>query len=299
VRLMTNMFRSVALVVWASATLHAQTPDPSSYFPSSVGDVWEYDTEGGFARYVIAMDSIGSDGSRYIFYAPGTRPMYKIDTAHYVFYLPSSLNWAVYKLDANLGDSWVVHPGKLDSPGARPRRQARVEDFYQTLVFGEIRYVKTVAYYALPIGDTTITVNADCERTILIVNGIGEFYEHYTEGGPQKYLRGCIIDGVTIGLISAVDLTPPEVPTNCRLYRNYPNPFNSSTTISFSLNSPSFVTLTIHDFLGRRVDNLLNAQMTTGVHSARWEAIGFASGLYYCTLRVGGKTYSNRLILLK
>jgi hypothetical protein len=89
------------------------------------------------------------------------------------------------------------------------------------------------------------------------------------------------------------------IPLKSILYPNYPNPFNPSTTISFSLEKSSRVTLDIFNPLGERVVRLINETFTPGFHKTTWNASGFPSGIYICSLTAGDKVFYQKLILLK
>lgn len=91
----------------------------------------------------------------------------------------------------------------------------------------------------------------------------------------------------------------PLIPLISTLYPNYPNPFNPSTTISFSLDKSSRVTLDIFNPLGQRVVRLINEPLTPGFHKTSWNASGYPSGIYICALTAGDKTFYRKLILLK
>src|SRR3990172_304807 len=65
--------------------IFAQEPDPLSFFPHSVGNIWEYDTPDGIQRYEIVGDSIAPDNSILVFF--NRYPDYRIDTNFNVFIL--------------------------------------------------------------------------------------------------------------------------------------------------------------------------------------------------------------------
>ncbi len=101
--------------------------------------------------------------------------------------------------------------------------------------------------------------------------------------------------------VSAVE-SPGEsdkLPEKMQLLQNYPNPFNAVTTIDFALEKPGVVTLKIFDFLGREVITLLSARMPAGLHSQRWDAAEFPSGVYICRLEKDNSVLSRKLILAK
>ena len=81
--------------------------------------------------------------------------------------------------------------------------------------------------------------------------------------------------------------------------QTHPNPFNPVTTISFSLQERSFVSLKVYDLLGREVAVLVDGYKTSGLHTARLNATRFSSGVYIYQLKVGNKVLSKKMTLLK
>ncbi len=88
-------------------------------------------------------------------------------------------------------------------------------------------------------------------------------------------------------------------PTSFKLYGNYPNPFNASTNIEFSLEKPSKVTLEVYNVLGRKVATLLDNTMNSGEHTINWNASSMPSGIYFYKLSANGETMTRRMTLLK
>jgi hypothetical protein len=80
-----------------------------------------------------------------------------------------------------------------------------------------------------------------------------------------------------------------EIPLDFQLLQNYPNPFNPTTTIQYSLKSPSSVRLDVFDVLGRKVATLVNEQKPAGMYTVRWDASHASSGLYFSTINVVGE----------
>ena len=283
-----------------AAIIKAQVePDPASFFPSAVGNIWEYSTDHGFVRQVIYSDSVDSDGSKFLFSAPHTNPIFKVDIANSVYYLPFDLNWTYYKLDADSGETWKV---RTDPPGTL----ARVDKIYKAYLWGKERYVKEIGFYRppYPFEDTTITEDAVYERYVLLVSGIGEYYEFDFESGPARILLGCIIDGDTLGTITTIEEKHTEIlPEKITLYQNYPNPFNPSTTIEYDLVSSGKVTLKIYNILGEEVRTLLEEYQLKGKHrivfNARTNSCELSSGVYIYTLAANNKVTSGKMILSK
>jgi hypothetical protein len=90
-----------------------------------------------------------------------------------------------------------------------------------------------------------------------------------------------------------------ELPIEPYLSPNYPNPFNSSTTIRYTIPIAGPVTLDIYDILGRKVQTLIDIQQRAGEHQAVWEADNISSGIYFYRIQAGDKVVSKPMILLK
>jgi serine protease AprX len=91
----------------------------------------------------------------------------------------------------------------------------------------------------------------------------------------------------------------PKPIENFDLYPAYPNPFNPSTNIRFSLSSPGQVDLAIYNNLGQKVATLVDKQMNLGEHKMNWDASGFASGVYYMMLKANEGQRIQKLLLIK
>ncbi len=84
-----------------------------------------------------------------------------------------------------------------------------------------------------------------------------------------------------------------------RLDQNYPNPFNPSTTISYTLDATTNVTLEVFDMMGRKVSTLVQGRQTAGEQTINFDASALASGVYVYRLLAGGQVLTKKMILLK
>jgi len=88
----------------------------------------------------------------------------------------------------------------------------------------------------------------------------------------------------------------------CRI-SNYPNPFNPSTTIEFSIQDNSKVELSIYNIKGQKIKTITNGNLDAGKHSIIWNGIDdfekqVSSGVYYYKLNVNDKTVAMKKCLL-
>ncbi len=99
------------------------------------------------------------------------------------------------------------------------------------------------------------------------------------------------------------------LPKNFSLSQNYPNPFNPSTQITYSLPKSEFVSLKVYDIIGNEVADLVHQTEDAGSHVVWFDAPnfsngispkgGYASGIYFYTLRSGQFTETKKMILLR
>lgn len=80
---------------------------------------------------------------------------------------------------------------------------------------------------------------------------------------------------------------------------NYPNPFNPSTTISFTVPQDGFVSLKVYDMLGRVASELVNEQKLAGRYQVRFDASELASGMYLYELRASGQRQVQKMVVTK
>ena len=116
------------------------------------------------------------------------------------------------------------------------------------------------------------------------------------------YIDNVEIMGFANKIVSIKDET--EIPTKILLSQNFPNPFNPSTIISYSITNngkseTSNVKLIVFDVLGNEVATLVNEQKSAGNYNVDFDASNLSSGIYFYQLQSGNFTESKKMILLK
>jgi len=90
-----------------------------------------------------------------------------------------------------------------------------------------------------------------------------------------------------------------NVPMQFSLEQNYPNPFNGITNYELRITNEEHVSIKVYDALGREIAVLVNEVLQPGMYRMRWDAVGFASGVYYYTMTVGEFRQTKSMILMK
>lgn len=113
----------------------------------------------------------------------------------------------------------------------------------------------------------------------------------YVYGKINDFVNAMVYDysdfPLTIHHPSGVSI-PGIQPVEFSLQPNYPNPFNASTTITYTAPEKSRVELSVYDVEGRLVGNLLNGEISPGAHQTVWNANDAASGIYFARIVLQG-----------
>ena len=85
---------------------------------------------------------------------------------------------------------------------------------------------------------------------------------------------------------------------------SFPNPFNASATITYSLAQASWAHLVVHDITGRNIRTLVAARREAGLHQTRWDGLDehgkrVASGVFLARLQTKSGTHTLKLTLLR
>jgi hypothetical protein len=99
--------------------------------------------------------------------------------------------------------------------------------------------------------------------------------------------------------LPVIEVTVGGVPEEFMLYQNFPNPFNPSTQIVYSVPTAAAVRLSVFDLLGQELEVLVNETKEVGNHSTQFNASRYSSGIYFYTLRTQKYSSVKRMIFTK
>jgi len=161
-----------------------------------------------------------------------------------------------------------------------------VGNFGVTEAVAEVVYPTSGTWYDFYEGTSQSISNPDRE----IVLAPGEFKIFTTsefETPEEDLLTSRESDGIS------------DLPSSFKLGRNYPNPFNPTTTFNYDIAKASVVKLEVFDVLGRKVAELVNGRKSPGSYSVRFDAGNLSSGLYIYRLQAGGSVFTQKMTLIK
>lgn len=112
--------------------------------------------------------------------------------------------------------------------------------------------------------------------------------------GPSMY-----VDGGDSFIVSTGKTGPAEIPPGDVFLYNYPNPFRSSTTISYELPGYSHVDLSVYDLMGRKVSTLVHEKQPSGKHRIEWRPAGLRAGVYLCIFQTEALVQTIKMFVIE
>ena len=93
--------------------------------------------------------------------------------------------------------------------------------------------------------------------------------------------------------------TNNTIPAQFTLQQNFPNPFNPSTKITYSIPKANFITIRIYDMIGREVQLLVNEFQNRGTYTINFDAEKLSSGIYLYRLQAGKFSTTKKMLLVR
>jgi len=124
---------------------------------------------------------------------------------------------------------------------------------------------------------------------------------HYTSGQVTDVLHGWATgeNGIIMATVNGgtmVGVKEYELNNSIKI-TNEPNPFTGSTKITYTVSKSSKIEINISDIYGKKITNLVNEQMPAGIYNINWDASAYSAGVYFCTMKSGDKTVTQKMIL--
>jgi photosystem II stability/assembly factor-like uncharacterized protein len=223
----------------------------ASWRTKNGGQTWTQISIGGSNYQYSIVDSMTQ-------FAAQSSGFYKLESQYFI---PVELASFVAELSGNdVTLSWTTAT-ELNNQGFE------IEQSFDNQNFNKIGFVP---------GFGTTTEMKSYSFIIPDVNAVVQYYR----------LKQIDFDG-TSTTFNSVEVTGP-MPDNFVLNQNHPNPFNPSTTISFTLPVESYVTIKLFNMLGQEVAKIADGSFQTGSHYFEFNAQNLTSGAYIYTLEANG-----------
>ncbi|MBU1422363.1 MAG: T9SS type A sorting domain-containing protein, partial [Bacteroidetes bacterium] len=145
----------------------------------------------------------------------------------------------------------------------------------------------------LPQVDVELSIAKRAYAGLNLLEGDKIGFNIYYAGINQSVNKAAMFDQydfgyIDLGGVSNVDEIDLSIPLTFELKQNFPNPFNPTTTIKFSIPHSAFVTLKVYDVLGNEIANLVQEEKEMGKYQIRFNGFNLPSGVYFYRLVVSG-----------
>jgi hypothetical protein len=220
----------------------------------------------GFLFYLYSLDTVPGNGNDGSFWVLGSDYYGSFIPNDYVYVTPASIGWNYVDLsqyDVTLNSDFFG---------------GMVSDRFNTPAIG---------------WDTTSSNGLN-----LIYTDLDGVKDWYVSNGTFFIRTVITVTNNTTGIEETVTINP----SSYSIENAYPNPFNPTTTISYSLPEEARVNLEIFNLLGQKVTTLFEGKESVGSYKKVWNAENYPSGIYFYKLKVEGKKAfekTKKLILMK
>jgi len=124
------------------------------------------------------------------------------------------------------------------------------------------------------------------------------------DGSPEIMMGEDGVNGSTVYIyeynkLDGIKTSESIKPSKYKLYSNYPNPFNPSTTIKYDLPKTSHVIIKIFDCIGKEITSLINKNQLPGSYTVYFNADGLSSGVYFYQIIANDWVCTNKMLLIK
>ncbi len=283
------IMRSIACLLVLIALACRVCPAQVAVYPLHVGDRWEYVTmsDTTIYRVQISKDSTLFNGHTYALFAgPVIGNMVlrrQAGDSVFQFDQVSGEEHLLYNFSASVGDTVAQYPVVGDST------VITLIAFTPTAAInGRRQWVFLIDRLKHAIDDEEYDTVTDSVG----ITHIGCFCDPWI-------LRGAVIDGVVYGVVGGVPATGDLLPGHFALAQNFPNPFNPSTSISFSIPTRSHIALAIYNMLGQQVARLVDEERMPGEYSVEWNPANVSSGVYFYRITAGAFSETKKMVLVR
>lgn len=303
----------VFVILYAACALAQADSTLLDYYPLQIGNRWEYEdkfedfqkdtTIFKYFSVEVIGDTLLPNQKRYQVLRRKSIP----DTVphEYSYERIDSTSFNIYRYD--VGDDWhkadefFIDSLRLIATGGEFIGFSRLHNLPQTLISYRGASTDTVLNYPT-------TIQRFHANDIILISGF-EYWFARGLGMVYGFLRETLwrnpitliyaeINGQVFG--NPVGIQPQAVENlRFKLYQNFPNPFNPSTTIQYELLTDGVVELHIYNVLGQKIKTFFKGLQTAGLHKIEFNAGSLASGIYFYQIRSGGFVDRKKLILLR
>ncbi len=312
------MFKSVIITIaLLHSSLIAQIDTTlSEYFPLEIGNYWEYrDNTFNLWKIEIIKDTTMINGHSYKVFKDSTDWIggtvqynyYRIDDSmrvwQYVqFNEPGSCNneYLIFYLTREDSTLWNEC---ISTNNPDPEHNYACLAWTRQVYYSTLNFQTTEKTFCGAVIDSITTDTSFCGSFYFglyeLAKGIG-LTRRAAEAGNEIFITGAIINGIKYGTIVNIQEQINDPINNIEI-TNYPNPFNSSSKLRFSVDKASEVSIDIYNILGSKIENIFKGYFLPGIHERviDSEILNICSGTYIINVTINKEIYTRKILLLK
>jgi|GEM_PF-527736 len=288
--------QTLEVQIWPDSTIELNIvlqPDPEyyqSYFPLQVGNIWIY--QGVCSDTVtVSINSIATfNDLQYYKYirkvgSSSAEKYVRYDSLGNIIWYSNGKDNVLYYLSLGISDS-VIIPLPEDTLY-----------IYSSKINSVITQAGNFSDIIVLSSDYAISIDTDIwgyfARNIGLVKLITD-----SPCGHEESLIYAKVNGVEYPT-SSIKPNSNQLDKYALELKNYPNPFNSSTTLKYHLPETGDVRLSIFDLSGRLVEELFSGRQSAGDYHYLWSGRYLPSGIYFISLQVGDLKVIQKCMLMK
>ncbi|MFA4839013.1 MAG: T9SS type A sorting domain-containing protein, partial [Candidatus Neomarinimicrobiota bacterium] len=294
------LYKCVPVQVWPDSTVSVTfvlTDHPQNYqnyFPLQVGNRWNYKkyingVHSSWTTITISESIFINDKMYYLF----GKDTIGYDSLKNIVIFKNQSDSLLYPLSLSPSDSIFLTPDSLWMAKLtydQTPLTVGAGTFTENIIIEENYMGVIVAIWTIPERQTYFSRNVGLMKS---------YYRDRSGTTETTELYYACVNGVTYPQTSdkiVESSTPAKYAINIT---NYPNPFNQSTTINYSLPTNSDIELSVFDINGRCVDNLFTGKQRAGSYHFIWNGGSASSGVYLIRLRTENNVVTHKCLLVK
>jgi YD repeat-containing protein len=156
-----------------------------------------------------------------------------------------------------------------------------------------------LSFVAVVIAFATLTASAEERYEYDVLGRLTRVRYDNNSTITYAYDKNGSLVSTSVGLVSVDERDAASIPGAVTLEQNHPNPFQSVTTVRFTLHEAQSIRLALQDLLGREVAVLAGGPMAAGAHDVAFDARALVPGTYLLRLTAGGRVLSRTMQVLR
>lgn len=291
--------RYAGITMFAKNHFGSQTTDDATHLHNGlVSPEPEKPTRQGYGLYRVQVDLMGSQviNKKNLIYLCDA--LWATD-----FELANPIKWKMTPFNNRYMSSLFISfdPVAIESVGFDFIRSEFLLDRGAT-TYAQMEGVDDYLHQAADSSNWPAGIKYDPDKSGKSLTSMG-VHEHWNNAVDKKYSgnleTGLGIELITSDMTTGVIASNEDSPRGYLVISNYPNPFNPSTTIRFSLPVSGKTSIKIFDLTGKEIESISDDFLEQGIHEFKFDASGLASGVYVCSVKSKDLTATSKLLLLK